>query len=281
MWKRISEDFTADQGYSLWGDHGISVYDISQGAIGNCWFIAAASGLAEVPERLEAVFVNKDDKETRGISPNGIYALNMYALLMPVTITIDDIVPFREVNPEKALYASIGRDHSVWGILIEKAFSKFLGSYETIVGGNVNFALEVLARSPGYYLKHAALSEKELWDLLVKEDKNHAMMSTGCPSEYMGLVSAHAYTVLKAVTLSNGVRLVQIRNPWGGGEYTGPWSDSSDMWTDKFKSEAGFTEENDGAFFMPIELYHTKCGETDFHYDVRHMWTDSFLKLND
>ena len=79
--------------------------------------------------------MNEDDKETRGISPNGIYAVNLYALMMPVTMTIDDILPLRP-DSDKTLYASVGRDHSVWGPLIEKAFSKFHGSYESIIGGN-------------------------------------------------------------------------------------------------------------------------------------------------
>jgi len=31
-----------------------------QGSIGNCWFMAAASAVAEVPGRMEKAFGNKD-----------------------------------------------------------------------------------------------------------------------------------------------------------------------------------------------------------------------------
>ena len=50
--------------------------------------------MAERSDRLERLFLNQDDKETGGVDQNGIYALQFYALLMPVTITIDDFLPF-------------------------------------------------------------------------------------------------------------------------------------------------------------------------------------------
>ena len=31
QWKRISETYKAEDGYSLWGDNGISLHDIRQG----------------------------------------------------------------------------------------------------------------------------------------------------------------------------------------------------------------------------------------------------------
>ena len=35
------------------------------------------------------------------------------------------------------------------------------------------------------------------------------------PDEGPGLVAGHAYTVLQVRTLSNGAKLLEIRNPWG------------------------------------------------------------------
>jgi calpain-15 len=46
---------------------------------------------------------------------------------------------------------------------------------------------------------------------------------------------------------------VKLRNPWGEGEWTGDWSDDSDCWTPESKKLAGWTDEEDGTFFMAIE----------------------------
>ena len=49
-WKRAS-DVYGD--HTLFGSNGITPSDVRQGYIGNCWFLAAASALAEIPGRLE------------------------------------------------------------------------------------------------------------------------------------------------------------------------------------------------------------------------------------
>ena len=68
-WLRLQDVFSSENGYSLWGDSGISPYDIRQGNIGNCWFIAAASAMAERRDRLERLFINENLEENGGISP--------------------------------------------------------------------------------------------------------------------------------------------------------------------------------------------------------------------
>lgn len=44
-----------------------------------------------------------------------------------------------------------------------------------------------------------------------------------------GIVTGHAYSVLQ-VYEADGLRLVELRNPWGRGEWEGDWSDSSKKW---------------------------------------------------
>jgi hypothetical protein len=84
--------FPEEDGYSLWGDNGISPHDIFQGEIGNCWFMNSASVLAEKPGRLENVFLNDE------LSKNGIYGCNMYVMGVPTTITVDDSIPLGSDN---------------------------------------------------------------------------------------------------------------------------------------------------------------------------------------
>ena len=56
--------------------------------------------MAEVPGRVENIFINHEDTSARGISKNGIYALNLYALMMPIVVTIDDRLPHLDYRPE-------------------------------------------------------------------------------------------------------------------------------------------------------------------------------------
>ena len=37
---------------------------------------------------------------------------------------------------------------------------------------------------------------------------------------------------------------------WGSFEWSGDWSDNSDLWTPKMQSLAKFTKEDDGTFWM-------------------------------
>lgn len=51
----------------------------------------------------------------------------------------------------------------------------------------------------------------------------------------LGIANVHAYSVLAALEV-DGVKLIQLRNPWGGGlEWKGNWSDDSTKWTGKRK----------------------------------------------
>ena len=45
----------------------------------------------------------------------------------------------------------------------------------------------------------------------------------------MRAAQGHAYTMLR-LELLEGIRLVQLRNPWGSFEWDGAWSDKSSEW---------------------------------------------------
>jgi len=97
-----------------------------------------------------------------------------------------------------------------------------------------------------------------------------------------GLYYNHAFTTLGVVTLSNGVRLVKVRNPHGSDRFHGRWSDDSPLWTAKLKLEAGFEyNKADGVIFMQLEDYHEQMDATTINYDTTDWGYDYFLKLND
>ena len=81
-------------------------------------------------------------------------------------------------------------------------------------------------------------------------------------SSQSGVVQGHAYTLLKVDILNfqgQQHRLVQLRNPWGKGEFKGQWSDHDQNWNyvdPQEKQRIGFcSDKNDGIFFIPFDNF--------------------------
>lgn len=68
-----------------------------------------------------------------------------------------------------------------------------------------------------------------------------------------GIVYGHGFAILsvhKVELDGQEMRFVKLRNPWGRGEWNGAWGDKSDLWTDEAKEKLGWTDADDGSFFM-------------------------------
>ena len=128
--------------YSLFGTTGVSADDIYQGALGNCWFMHGAAAVANKPGRLEKVFLNNE------LSTNGIYGFQFYILGVPTTVTIDDSIPLVFYEGGKSAFAKVSDDGALWGPLIEKAFAKLHGNYESLIIGFATHSINVLTGAP-------------------------------------------------------------------------------------------------------------------------------------
>ena len=283
-WRRASEIFSGDQ-YSLFGETGISVRDVNQGWIGNCWFMSSASALAEVPGRIERMFLNTDNK----VNEHGIYGVNFYTLGIKHTVLVDDYIPTdSDYSYPQTLFAHLGDDNSIWSLILEKAFAKYHGNYEHIVGGWPVVATRTLSGAPFDTMWHTEHTTDEIWDELQRTDHIDDIIQMGTPgssdqnANEDGLANNHAYTVIGVTTLSNEQRLVKLRNPWGSEDYHGAWSDDSENWTEELKEEVGLEQtKSDGIFFMSIEDYHEQVEETYFNKEVSTWHSAHFLMLDD
>jgi hypothetical protein len=56
-----------------------------------------------------------------------------------------------------------------------------------------------------------------------------------------------------------------MRNPIGQEEYTGPWNNEDDSWTNDFKSQAKF-EKSQGFFYMTVEDFKQAFQNYDITY---------------
>jgi len=49
----------------------------------------------------------------------------------------------------------------------------------------------------------------------------------------------------------DGIKLIQLRNPWGSSEWNGDWSDDSEHWTTRMKNVLNYNSfEDNGVFWM-------------------------------
>ena len=188
--------------------------------------MTALSALAEYPRRVENLFLNRE------LSKTGVYAVNLYALNVPITIQVDDWLPLRS-NMRDAIFAKIPEDGSLWGPIIEKAFAKFHGNYARIEEGWQSDGVNTLNGSPSFDIDNGSETLDHIWNTLQTYDMNDnkALITAGTTTGGMGIAGGHAYTTLAVATLRDGTRLVKLRNPWGTEKWRGDYSDTSSLMT--------------------------------------------------
>jgi hypothetical protein len=220
-WKRASEIFNAPKLFS----DGICPADINQGELGDCYFLAVCSSMAEDPTDVMERFSIKT------VNAAGIYLVDMYINGVETPIIVDDWLPTKYGRPA---FASSGEDE-LWVCLLEKAWAKLHGCYMATEGGLPTMASAHLCGVPSYDVEHSEISGDidGFWTRLSRADKHSftimsATHGQGENVDASGIISGHAYSLISIHELETDegpVRLCKLRNPWGSGEWLGDWSD--------------------------------------------------------
>ena len=102
--------------------------DLCQGAIGDCWLVAALASAAEQPMSIRNAFLTPE------YNPLGRYDVRLYDPEAQdwVIITVDDKIPVD--SSKQPLYMKMN-GKELWAVMLEKAFAKFCGSYAHLDGG--------------------------------------------------------------------------------------------------------------------------------------------------
>ena len=227
----------------------VSPSDIKQGLLGDCYFLSVLSVLSEVPSRIKKLFVH--DKQNN----LGVYGLRICKNGEWKEVVVDDYIPCWKEDPA----FSKAEGNELWVILLEKAWAKLHGSYERIEAGFAENVLRDLTGAPSEVIE---TSDETLWERVQAADRNNWIMAASAGStsasvealEKLGLIGNHSYGLIGCVEIQDqfgdSVKLFQLRNPWGDFEWKGDWGDDSDTWTASSKQQAGWSNADDGTFFM-------------------------------
>lgn len=256
-WARAEDVFGRGE-FAVFND--IHPDDIRQGGIGNCYFLCALSSLAEQPGLIKRLF------DTTHPNDYAVYALWLNIDGMWKEFILDDYFPVED-NGRGAVQFAFSRtnEDEIWVMLLEKAYAKAYGNYHRVVGGDPVHALRDLTGAPFERIEDMkSKSPDEVFNRIARAEKAGYILCCYTQGTHIteeqqsnGLVSGHAYSLLRAeeVAGSDGRRhkILQIRNPWGGFEWKGDWSDGSRLWTPEARRRYEVEQKDDGVFWMSIE----------------------------
>uniref|UniRef100_M4ANX3 Calpain 9 n=2 Tax=Xiphophorus maculatus TaxID=8083 RepID=M4ANX3_XIPMA len=235
--------------------------DICQGQLGDCWLLAAIASLTIKKEALARVVPHDQDFD-RGYA--GIFHFQFWQHNKWLDVVVDDRLP--TVRNRLIMLHSASSDE-FWSALLEKAYAKVHGSYESLKGGSTMEAMEDFTGGVGEMYETKSAPD-DLFTIMKKALDRGSMM--GCSIDITssaeseartstGLVKGHAYSItgLEEVHFrGQTVKLIRIRNPWGQVEWNGRWSDNSREWDYVDKAEKTRILQNstdDGEFWMEFE----------------------------
>ena len=221
-----------------------------RGPLGDCWVFSALAVISEYPDLLRAIV---PDGQSFTAQYCGAFAFRFWRLGLWHEVVVDDRLPMDSSG--ELLCLSAGGDFLA--ALLEKAYSKFCGSYEALKSLSIG---DVLAEFTGgmmelFELKSLANNADvadELNNVLFKAFERQSLVGAATASSYprpegelpSGLLSCHTYSVtdIKEIRLiqqaergapggdQQSVTLLRVRNQMGRTAWRGDWSEGSSQW---------------------------------------------------
>lgn len=262
---------------------GISRFDVMQGELGNCWFLAAVACLSMHPELFEHVVpdgqsFDSSEQSQYGtpLSYCGMFWFRFWQFGEWVDVVVDDRLPTRDRN---LVFMHSADRCEFWSALLEKAFAKIVGSYEAMRGGSTAEAMEDFTGGLTEVMDLGEKAPANLFSIALTLQTRSSLMACSLDDPDgaieaegpMGLITGHAYSItdVRTVHTSHGpVDLVRLRNPWGNErEWRGAWSDQSREWksiSSAERKQIGLTFENDGEFWMSFNDFKNNFTRVEF-----------------
>ena len=109
------------QKFSIFDQNKISTDKIIQGGLGNHYFLAAVSAIAEYPNRIKKLFTTKE------VSQEGIYCIQLCINGKWENLMLDDKFPVQPITGQPVFNHC--KSNEIWLMLLNKAWAKAHGGY--------------------------------------------------------------------------------------------------------------------------------------------------------
>ncbi|XP_067939062.1 calpain-5-like [Watersipora subatra] len=134
---------------------GTSADDLIEGDLGNRWFVAAVSNIANSPQLLQKVIPDASSQNFNNLSYTGMFRFRFWVFGRWMEIVIDDYLPTRH---GKLIFCHSTSKNEFWSSLLEKAYAKMYGDYESL---KMVQAVDVLVDMCGGVAERLDISEED------------------------------------------------------------------------------------------------------------------------
>ena len=191
-----------------------SINDARQGNLGNCYFIASLTSIANTnPQAIRDMFLDNND---------GTFTVRFFKAGVADWVTVNRMLP---VNGSNNLYyagmglSALSSSTSLWLSLAEKAYAQWnetgnsgRNGTNTYLGLESGWMHNVNAQVLGYSSTNYSFSSSTQQTLVTALQSGLAVTAGTKSSVAAGLVSGHAYTVMSFNSSNN---TFVLDNPWG------------------------------------------------------------------
>ncbi|XP_071748375.1 calpain-11 isoform X4 [Lepeophtheirus salmonis] len=249
---------------------GVTQFDVNQGEYGDPWLLAAISSLTLTPKFLDRV-VPPDQNFDYGYC--GVFRFRFWQFGDWVEVLIDDRLP---TSKGKLIFLHSSDPSEFWAALLEKAYAKLYGRYEALIYGITSKALQDLTggivqsfplnghdKFLTFQVLNSAVPRSTLLIASINIDQNNP----NCLYGRQGLIPSHVYSITGLARIHGGESyLVRLKNPYGKGEWIGPWSKESKEWEklgERDKELLSIRIQNEGEFWISFDDFIYEFSQLD------------------
>eukprot|EP00750_Incisomonas_marina_P001804 INCI11673.1.p1 GENE.INCI11673.1~~INCI11673.1.p1 ORF type:complete len:668 (-),score=115.51 INCI11673.1:621-2456(-) len=264
---------------------------ITQDNVGDCSFVSSLCMAAEYERTFKRQLVTniiypQNRSGTPIYNPSGKYIVRLFAGGIARKVVVDDRLPVDRRG--RLLCARTTRPNELWVSIIEKAYMKLNGGYD-FPGSTAcidtyaltgwlpeSIKLDGSGEAPpvGAVVRNRAEiaavqghgNADRIWQRLLSAFNKYgdclvSISTTALTKEQeerYGLVSGHAYAVLRVVEV-DGLRLLQVKNPWCRVRWKGRYSPTDTKnWTTSLRKKLAYdvtkaTKVDNGIFWIDYE----------------------------